>query len=158
MSEKVNGCLACDEGSVGINTLAMTEIQAWHDAGHPQRKRGNYDPKNFGYSHPISRKVNGSEAMSSTNPTPNIDDEMVEILKDTFQTDLHKSCGLECQYKERFHNGINALSQLITDARVEAVQELKRRWNDDRKIMDYSPATYQFICDKYIKELKENKR
>lgn len=80
----------------------------------------------------------------------NIDDEIV------------RAWAKEGRTPEQIHGVKNFLTsrhfkQLITDAKVEAVQELKRRWNDDRKTMDYSPATYQFICDKYIKELKENK-
>lgn len=37
---------------------------------------------------------------------------------------------------------------------IEALEELKRRWHEDRKTMDYSPATYDFIADKMINELK----
>lgn len=81
------------------------------------------------------------------NPTPNIDDEIVRAVLGKPLPDGYP-----------VPNFVEKIKQLITDARVEAVQELKRRWNDDRKTMDYSPATYQFICDKYIKELKENKR
>ena len=77
----------------------------------------------------------------------NIDDEIGRILQTHCTTNY-----------DEHPLAIAEIKQLITDARVEAVQELKRRWNDDRKTMDYSPATYQFICDKYIKELKENKQ
>lgn len=82
----------------------------------------------------------------------NIDDEIEEIINNA-RCDDHRCSRVQKLNKE----ATQAISQLITDARVEAVQELKSRWNDDRKTMDYSPATYQFICDKYIKELKENK-
>ena len=96
-------------------------------------------------------------------PTPNIDDEIesnldVILIKfavrvlDVYQDKENPTFG------DLIDTPAQTIKQLITDARVEAVQELKRRWNDDRKTMDYSPATYQFICDKYIKELKENKR
>lgn len=47
-----------------------------------------------------------------------------------------------------------ALLQLLIEARLDGVKEIKRRWDEDRKTMDYSPDTYQFICDKYITELE----
>lgn len=45
------------------------------------------------------------------------------------------------------------LKLLLERVEVEAVKELRRRWDEDRKTMDYSPATYLFICDKYVAEL-----
>ena len=82
----------------------------------------------------------------------NIDDEIDRIIETLLVRPLNTPGAVAETNKLT-----QAIKQLITDAKVEAVQELKRRWNDDRKTMDYSPATYQFICDKYIKELKENK-
>jgi hypothetical protein len=82
--------------------------------------------------------------------TPNIDDEIDKLMRIAEQAEGINGYGVTPAF-------VGAVKQLITDARIEAVQELKSRWNDDRKTMDYSPATYQFICDKYIKELKENK-
>jgi hypothetical protein len=41
------------------------------------------------------------------------------------------------------------------EAAITAVNELRRRWHEDRKTMDYSPATYDFICDQYLAALKE---
>ena len=91
-------------------------------------------------------------------PTPNIDDEIDKICQTLAWAGSYIDSGQQVVDEISIEKATQAISQLITDARVEAVQELKRRWNDDRKTMDYSPATYQFICDKYIKELKENKR
>lgn len=48
------------------------------------------------------------------------------------------------------------IAQEVMRGKVEAVKELKHRWHEDRKIMDYSPATYDFICDKYLAELQQS--
>lgn len=47
------------------------------------------------------------------------------------------------------------IMELVQQSKVEAVTELRRRWDEDRKTMDYSPDTYLFICDKYLAELKK---
>ena len=49
------------------------------------------------------------------------------------------------------------VAQEVLKGKIEALEELKRRWQSDRPLMDYSPATYDFIADKLIIELKKGK-
>jgi len=62
---------------------------------------------------------------------------------------------LAYEYCPHCKDFIAEITKQLKEARIGAVTELKRRWNEDRKTMDYSPATYQFICDKYLAELKQ---
>lgn len=45
------------------------------------------------------------------------------------------------------------LKRYLVEAKVEALEKLKKAWHEDRKTFDYSPATYDFIIGKELKEL-----
>lgn len=46
------------------------------------------------------------------------------------------------------------VAEAVRLGKVEALEELKHRWHEDRRTFDYSPATYDFIADQEIKKLK----
>lgn len=53
---------------------------------------------------------------------------------------------------------IAAIHKLINEAQIQAIQNLKRAWKEERKMFDYSPATYDFIADKEIARLTEESK
>lgn len=59
------------------------------------------------------------------------------------------------QQKKLIREGMKRLNALSESRAIAELEKLKVAFDTDRKTFDFSPATYDFIIDKRLAELKE---
>ena len=138
-------CLICTKEPIGMSPTGLAELKNWHTKGHLKTITTVTDL--------VATDSEPEQTNTKSAQSTNLDQEIEDLTaKIYYRVPIQY---LDVPRTEATQAIKELIDQKVKEARIEAVKELKRRWDKDRKTMDYSPDTYMFICDKYIQELEK---